>query len=402
MAVKPRKKEPTLAELLAQYGRNIASDVPVVGRRIAEGVRSLPEVAAAGNRAMLGATQRVSDMLPPVLQMPGVRGDYRPSIDEVTGLARDAATGGSRLVTGTAQRALDALGAPRGAGYDLPAAELSRMAQDVAVSGAQALPEYMYEHPLDSAYTAALMMAPTPGRVVRGARGLETLAGRALRGEGRAAPLAVVERAAAAPQLFTQAKIAPLKALQDIRPSTDDVYAVMNANTTAGKVTGNKMLPIDKLSGGITAAADDARRVDQLVKEMSAPEGYVSRLIVDDAGNVIEGQHRLEALRRLGVPEVPVTQYVDLERAVPFLEMRDAAASQGVHPDQANQIAKNLAEIYADEGGDMAEVLQYSAPKGFEKAWGAALNTMRGKTEMPPLAAKQKFARGGFAVNTSR
>ena len=201
---KPRKKEPTLAELLAQYGRNIASDAPVVGRRIVEGVRSLPEAAAAGNRAMLGATQRISGMLPPVLQMPSIRGDYRPSIDAVTGLARDIATGGNRLVTGTSQRGLDAMGAPRGAGYDLPATELSRMAQDVAVSGAQALPKYMYEHPLDSAYTAAMMMAPTPGRVVRGVTAL----GKAVRGR-RAAPLAAAaEDVAAAPSLAAKYDVA--------------------------------------------------------------------------------------------------------------------------------------------------------------------------------------------------
>lgn len=216
MAVKPRKKEPTLAELLAQYGRNIASDAPVVGRRIAEGVRSLPELAAAGNRAMLGATQRVSDMLPPVLQMPGIRGDYRPSIDEVTGLARDVGSVGNRLVTGTSQRGLDALGAPRGAGYDPVATEMSRMAQDAVVSGAQALPEYMYKHPLDSAYTAALMLAPTPGRVVRGAAAM----GRAVRDSRRAAPslaakynvaapLSVEESVAAAPPRQLGVKDAP-------------------------------------------------------------------------------------------------------------------------------------------------------------------------------------------------
>ena len=190
-----------------------------------------------------------------------------------------------------------------------------------------------------------------------------------------------------------QNKPALVRALKDIRPSTDDVYSVMEANTTAGRVTGDKMMPIDKLTGGVTAAADDARRVDQLVEAMSSPEGYVSRLIVDDAGNVIEGQHRLEALRRMGVSEVPVTQYIDLERAVPFSAMRDAAAAQNIHPDQANQIAKQLAEIYADEGGKMAEVLQYSAPKGFEKAWEAAIDAM---------SSAATKARGGFAVKKGR
>ena len=190
-----------------------------------------------------------------------------------------------------------------------------------------------------------------------------------------------------------QNKPALVRALKDIRPSTYDVYSLMEANTTAGRVTGDKMMPIDKLTGGVTAAADDARRVDQLVEAMSSPEGYVSRLIVDDAGNVIEGQHRLEALRRMGVSEVPVTQYIDLERAVPFSAMRDAAAAQNIHPDQANQIAKQLAEIYADEGGKMAEVLQYSAPKGFEKAWEAAIDAM---------SSAATKARGGFAVKKGR
>ena len=198
-------------------------------------------------------------------------------------------------------------------------------------------------------------------------------------------------------------KGAARSALKDIRPSTDDVYKVMEANTTAGKVIGDKMMPINKLSGGVTAAADDARRVDKLVKEMSSPDGYISRLIVDDEGNVIEGQHRLEALRKMGVSEVPVTQYADLERAVPFSSMRDAAAAQGVHPDQANQIAKQLAEIYADEGGDMAEVMQYSAPKGFEKAWDAAISALpAAEKEAPSLAVTPKTAKGSKKAATPK
>lgn len=210
-----------------------------------------------------------------------------------------------------------------------------------------------------------------------GTGGVAGRAGRGALGEGRA-----VLGMSGAPKI-----------VKDIRPSTDDVYKVMEANTTAGKVIGDKMMPINKLNGGVTAAADDARRVDKLVKEMSSPEGYVSRLIVDDVGNVIEGQHRLEALRKMGVSEVPVTQYADLERAVPYREMRDAAAAQGVHPDQANQIAKQLAEIYADEGGDMAEVMQYSAPKGFEKAWDAAISALPAvEKEAAPLAVKPTVA----------
>lgn len=170
-----------------------------------------------------------------------------------------------------------------------------------------------------------------------------------------------------------------LRALEDIRPSPDDVYEVMQANTSSGKVVGNKMIPIDELSGGVSNALSDQRRVDELVKAITSPEGYISRLIVDDAGNVIEGQHRLEALRKIGVKEVPVTQYVDYEQAIPFYEMKSAAENaQSIHPDNAYQIANRLAEIYAQEDGNIENMRKlYIPPQGFERAWNAALDQIK-------------------------
>ena len=236
------------------------------------------------------------------------------------------------------------------------------------------------------AMTGAILASAIPVAGRAPAAAVRSAERSAIRSAERAA-VKGAERKFAVPAARSAVKGAAHGALKDIRPSTDDVYKVMEANTTAGKVIGDKMMPINKLSGGVTAAADDARRVNKLVKEMSSPGGYISRLIVDDAGNVIEGQHRLEALRKMGVSEVPVTQYADLERVVPFYSMRDAAAEQGIHPDQANQIAKQLAEIYADEGGDMAEVLQYSAPKGFEKAWDAAISVLPNPTTTRSFSA---------------
>lgn len=176
--------------------------------------------------------------------------------------------------------------------------------------------------------------------------------------------------------------------VRDIRPSTDDVFSVMRANTTAGRVVGDRMRPISELTGGVSQAADDQLRVKKLAEAMSSPEGYVSRLVVDDAGNVIEGQHRLEALRALGVTEVPVTEYQDFGRDLSLPSLSQAAsAAQEIHPDQANQIAANLAEIYADEGGDLAEIMQYEAPAGFEKAWEAARDALIGSTQPKSPAA---------------
>ena len=188
-----------------------------------------------------------------------------------------------------------------------------------------------------------------------------------------------------------------------IRPSTDDVNAVMQANTTAGRVTGNRTRSIDDLTGGVTQAADDQRRVDALVKDMSAPEGYISRLIVDDAGNVIEGQHRLEALRRLGVKDVPVTEYQDFERGLPDIKSAIASA-QPMRSDHVNQLAANLAEIYADEGGNVAALADYEVPKGFEAGWRAGIDALAAKpaeaSDIPGQAARLERAREqGFNVD---
>ena len=182
-----------------------------------------------------------------------------------------------------------------------------------------------------------------------------------------------------------------LAAFRDIRPARENVGDVMRANTTAGRLVGERMRPLSELTGGVSDALDDQRRVAALVDAMSGPEGYIERLIVDDAGNVIEGQHRLDALRRLGVQEVPVIEYRDLERGLPLFRMRDAAAAQGIHPDQAQQIAQQLAEIYADEGGDMAEIAMYEAPRGFENAWQAAMDALKQNGAAP-------YKHGGLAV----
>lgn len=169
-------------------------------------------------------------------------------------------------------------------------------------------------------------------------------------------------------------------ALRDVRPPRENINQVISANTNAGRVVGERFRPISELTGGVSNAADDQRRVASLVDAMSGPEGYVERLIVDDAGNVIEGQHRLEALRKLGVTDVPVLEYKDFGRDISLPTLQDAAASaQSLHPDHANQIAANLAEIFADEGGNLAEVRKYAPPRGFEDAWNAALNSLEPK-----------------------
>jgi len=217
-------------------------------------VRSLPEMADTGSRFALGAAQRLGDMLPPELRGPALRGDYRPTFDAGADIAQLLGRTGNQLVTGTSQRGLDAMGAPRGAGYDPGATRMSRGAQDAIVSGVQALPGQLYDNPLSTAYEAAMMMAPVPGKMVgKALKGAGALAGRAVRGR-RAAPVVAdalpprpayireqsgpylnVRRAGVEPQLIPEAENAILPELRDLlaNPETNPAFRAADAYTRA-------------------------------------------------------------------------------------------------------------------------------------------------------------------------
>lgn len=161
----------------------------------------------------------------------------------------------------------------------------------------------------------------------------------------------------------------------DVRPPREDIFEVAQANFVGRTQHTAKTVPIDQLSGGVSADPAEAKRVSNLVDLMSGPNGYLERLIVDTDGNVIEGQHRLEALRKMGVKEVPVIEIRELREGLPVDRMMDAMQEvRGLHRDQARQIIDQIAEAIADVGS-VAEVrAQYAPPRGFERAWEAALN----------------------------
>lgn len=161
----------------------------------------------------------------------------------------------------------------------------------------------------------------------------------------------------------------------DVRPPNQSVTKAAAALSTATKILGNKTVSISALNGGVGRDVGDLNRVAALVKQMSGPDGYIERLIVDDAGNVIEGQHRLEALREMGVKDVPVVVIQNFERNFPLTKVKSILRdAQKTNSDNINALAANLAEIYADEKGDAKSMREYEAPIGFEKAWEAGLN----------------------------
>jgi hypothetical protein len=131
---------------------------------------------------------------------------------------------------------------------------------------------------------------------------------------------------------------------------------------------------IDKLTevplSSLTGAKHWQDKVAPLADEIKQ-SGWLEPLVVDKAGNIIEGQHRLRALQQLGVDQVPVHRLRELMESDKFYAVKDAAKSAGVHGDQASQIALEIAEIIDEEG--VGALGEYEAPRGFEKAWAAAV-----------------------------
>lgn len=183
----------------------------------------------------------------------------------------------------------------------------------------------------------------------------------------------------------------------DVRPPREDIFEVAEANFAGRTAHAAKTIPIEQLKGGVSTDPAETKRVNNLVDLMSAPNGYLERLIVDTEGNVIEGQHRLEALRKMGVKEVPVIEIRELREGLPVDRMMDAMQEvRGLHRDQARQIIDQIAEAIADVGS-VAEVrAQYAPPRGFERAWEAALNAAEAADDLKAQSAPAKDASGKF------
>ena len=164
-----------------------------------------------------------------------------------------------------------------------------------------------------------------------------------------------------------------------VAPSSDDVNEVMDASFRFAKRGGNRTMPIEQLTGGVRMTdAKEAERVKSLAQRMSGPDGFVSRLVVDDAGNVLEGQHRLEALRMLGQKDVPVTVIQDLSRKYNTDAMEQAAFGM-MRRDQANQMVRNAIDALEDSGSVEKALQEYVMPPQFQKQFEAVLRASQRK-----------------------
>jgi hypothetical protein len=160
-----------------------------------------------------------------------------------------------------------------------------------------------------------------------------------------------------------------------VKPPSDNVANVRQANFQYPKTVGNQTVGIDKLSGGVRMSdPNEVKRVKALADQISSPEGYISRIIVDHNNNVIEGQHRLEALRQLGVKDVPVFKIEDLADTMPVSKMEEAMREVGgIRSDHVNQLMQHALDAISEGGIEGARQLNYGK---FQKHYDAALNAI--------------------------
>lgn len=159
-----------------------------------------------------------------------------------------------------------------------------------------------------------------------------------------------------------------------VRPPSDNITNVRNANFQYPKTIGDETLNINSITGNLRVDQQEQTRINRLADQISSPEGYISRIIVDQNNNVIEGQHRLEALRQLGAKEVPVYKIEELADTMPVRKMEEAINTAGkIHSDHVNQIMQYSLENIAEEGVQGARNFDLG---NFQKYYDAALNAV--------------------------
>jgi len=172
-----------------------------------------------------------------------------------------------------------------------------------------------------------------------------------------------------------------------VKPPTDDVYEVMDATFEYAKLGGNKTLPIDQLTGGVRMTdPKEVKRVKELAEKISSPDGFVSRIIVDDLGNVLEGQHRLEALRLLGEKNVPVSVIEDLSNKYDIPAMKKALEGK-FRSDETRQLLKHSIDTLEEAGSIDKALSDFAMPARYQKPFEDAIKASKVKASYPQQEA---------------
>ena len=140
-----------------------------------------------------------------------------------------------------------------------------------------------------------------------------------------------------------------------VKPPSENIHDVVDSNYKYGKIVGNKNLPVNQIKNLLdTYDPNDKERIDTLVQQMSSPNGYISRIIVDNKNYIVEGRHRLEAFKKLGFETIPVVVIKDLENEYNIQEVfNKLKETTKLHKDQIRSLI--LEAINALEQSNNAE-----------------------------------------------
>lgn len=163
-----------------------------------------------------------------------------------------------------------------------------------------------------------------------------------------------------------------------VRAARESLHDTADANFIYGSVGKNETVPIDSLNSGYLSKSPlDHARVADLKNSISGPDGYIERLIVDGQGNVIEGQHRLAAIRELGIDRVPISRIHDLAEGFNISTIEDAVRAAGVgHGDQVHGVVKGALEAAREYGSPQKALTETEMPGAWQKPYEAALRAM--------------------------
>ncbi len=153
----------------------------------------------------------------------------------------------------------------------------------------------------------------------------------------------------------------------------------MEANCDHGIVVGKQLAVVNRLKGGTNISDPrELARINDLIAKITSPRGYWERPIVDEEGNVVEGQHRLEVARRLGWTKVPILRIMDLGRVYGYNEMKSAAMKANpMGGDQIHQIVCHALDTLHQEGGSVEKAMEYSLGPAYDPAFHAALQAAK-------------------------
>jgi len=162
-----------------------------------------------------------------------------------------------------------------------------------------------------------------------------------------------------------------------IIPPRDNMRMILDGCFNYGIIVGPEMADINTLEGGVELSdPQEVSRIDKLIKDISSPSGYFERILVEANGSVLEGQHRLEAARKLGWPQVPILRVADFSQIYNVMAMEQSAMNIGkLNHDRAFYLVREAIECIQKSGSPQKALADYEMSPDLQLAWEAVMQS---------------------------